>query len=471
MEARSDSTVLRLEKSSKSTVACEEEKMNKLKIRVGKDATGRITHGKIISERNKEQMNQTLPIGNSEGSCYQLPPNPDDAFHGFPDTCVPDWVSDDFTGVDLKSEFHFKPTLLASIYSKNSKKYQMKRKQLSDTAPVSINTSVPLVVESPNLKRECQFALPKVITPVPVRYWGHSPLSRKKLCKRDPSEQFEIEVEIKDAPVKCTTRRKSRSEKACLLSSNISISNSHMPEAETDMVCTDPEIPPLFLAASVDDWVEDEISLAEESSPLSQTESIPSASSAPIPPSFSVTDNILIDSAAGCGNSLVSSFSTQQNVPAVLKQSNLVFTEVSSDNNINEGPNPGMVTGSEQSEEGVTSARASVIVINPSQTAKYQVTRDQGLDNSIEVVNLTDTSEESCEVKAEFSSQLVIQQRGEGMSHSKVGRRPSIGRNSISYSGVEINLVIPANNNQNTELKIKLNQNQVEELKNCLKEV
>jgi len=465
MEAGSDSTVPRPEKSSKSTVACEEEKMNKLKIRVGKDATGRITHGKIISERNKEQMNQTLPIGNSEGSCYQLPPNPDDAFHGFPDTCVPDWVSDDFTGVDLKSEFHFKPTLLASIYSKNSKKYQMKRKQLSDTAPVSINTSVPLVVESPNLKRECQFALPKVITPVPVRYWGHSPLSRKKLCKRDPSEQFEIEVEIKDAPVKCTTRRKSRSEKACLLSSNISISNSHMPEAETDMVCTDPEIPPLFLAASVDDWVEDEISLAEESSPLGQSEAIPSASSAPTPPTFPVTDNIL---SAGGSNILVSSSSTQQNVPAVLQQSNLVFSEVSSDNNISEGLNPGMVTGS---EEGVTSARASVIVINPSQTAKYQVSRDQLLDNSIEVVNLTDTSEESCEVKAEISSQLVTQQRGEGMSHTKVGRRPSIGRNSISYSGVEINLVIPANNNQNTELKIKLNQNQVEELKNCLKEV
>merc|ERR1719470_483080 len=122
-----------MQASSKSTVVCEEEKMNKLKIRVGKDATGRITHGKIISERNKEQMNQTLPIESSEDS-YQLPQNPDDAFHGFPDTSVPDWVCDDFTGVDLKSKFHFKPTLLASIYSKNSKKYQIERKQLSDTS-------------------------------------------------------------------------------------------------------------------------------------------------------------------------------------------------------------------------------------------------------------------------------------------------------------------------------------------------
>jgi len=442
--------------------------MNKLKIKFGKDESGRITHGKIISERNEQQNNQSLPRESSVGS-YQLPLNPDDAFHGFPDASVPDWVSEDFTGVDLKSKFHIKPTLSVTI---NSKNYQTRRRGVA--APVSVKTSDPPVEEAPSLKREGHFEIPKLVMALP----SQSPLSRKKLCKREPFENFEIEVEFKAAPVKCSTRRKSRSEKACLLSSNISSSNSHMPDSETDMVCTEPEIPPLFLAAAMDDWVEDEISLAEESLPLGETKSIspvsvrPASSPLSSPPTSSVTDNILLNLPAGGGTSLVPSFSTKQNVPAVLQQSNLVSTEVSSDTNVsNKGHSPGMVTGSE-------GPRASVIVKNPSQIAKYQVSSDQSLDrvrdDSSEVIDLTDVSEDNSDVKTDISSpQLVILQRSGCMSPTKVGRRPSssTGRSSISYSGVEINLVIPSNNNHNTELKIKLNQNQVEELKNCLKEV
>ena len=68
----------------------------KMKIKLGKDKSGTITQYKI----------------NEKAS------DPDDAFYGFEESEICDWVSDNFSDYDLKTTFEIKPTVYVSISSK-----------------------------------------------------------------------------------------------------------------------------------------------------------------------------------------------------------------------------------------------------------------------------------------------------------------------------------------------------------------
>eukprot|EP00090_Calanus_glacialis_P005869 TRINITY_DN14565_c0_g1_i1.p1 TRINITY_DN14565_c0_g1~~TRINITY_DN14565_c0_g1_i1.p1 ORF type:complete len:1588 (-),score=590.08 TRINITY_DN14565_c0_g1_i1:93-4856(-) len=169
----------------------------RLKIKFGKDKTGTITHGKIKSKGNYssddeqknprilEMVNQPL-LGETSTESYHLPTNPDDSFHGFPGSSVPDWVCDNFTEVDLKSHFHIKPTVFVSISSKKSQNKQQPAVPKAETpVSVKIKTPEPPVIETPKPEKTDQPEIPKLIIAVPSHTLEQStPLSSKKERKR-----------------------------------------------------------------------------------------------------------------------------------------------------------------------------------------------------------------------------------------------------------------------------------------------
>ena len=88
----------------------------KLKIKFGKDKSGTITHVKI-NEKSEDKVESS-----------------EEKFHGFEDSEIPDWVVDSFDKLDLKSNFHIKPTVYVSISSKKTQK-QLEEPQLSSSKP------------------------------------------------------------------------------------------------------------------------------------------------------------------------------------------------------------------------------------------------------------------------------------------------------------------------------------------------
>lgn len=171
----------------------------RLKIKFGKDKTGAITHGKIKNKGNyssdEEQKNpKSLEIvthGEESVQSYQLPENPDDFFHGFPETSIPDWVFDNLSSVDLKTQFQIKPTVFVSISSKKSqhKQQQLQQSQASSSVetsvPVKIKTPEPPVETSKQEKNEQHPEIPKLILAVPSQAGDqYTPVSSKKEKKR-----------------------------------------------------------------------------------------------------------------------------------------------------------------------------------------------------------------------------------------------------------------------------------------------
>ena len=89
----------------KSTPSSNNPSPFRLKIKIGKDRSG-------------EVVSPDLPADDAEG------------FHGFPDSEIQDFVCDNFKGVDLNSDFKFKPTIFVSISSKKQTSSSVTRKSL-----------------------------------------------------------------------------------------------------------------------------------------------------------------------------------------------------------------------------------------------------------------------------------------------------------------------------------------------------
>jgi len=175
----------------------------RLKIKFGKDKTGAITHGKIKSKgnyssdeepRNPKILEMVKPQHQDEEivETYQLPENPDDFFHGFPDSSIPDWVCDNFSSTDLKTKFQIKPTVFVSISSKKSQ--QKQQQQQHQTIPPNIDTPVAIKVKTPEPpavetpkpeKHEQHQEIPKLILAVPNQVGEqYIPVASKKEKKR-----------------------------------------------------------------------------------------------------------------------------------------------------------------------------------------------------------------------------------------------------------------------------------------------
>ena len=242
MESRRDSSATSVGKHGNvDSDACEEEKLKRLKIKFEKDETGRITSGKITSERNEEGRKKRSSPEEVSVENYQLPVNPDDAFHGFPDSHVPDWVSDNFTGVDLKSNFKLKRFCCISISSTKHTQKQ-KQQQPRDKSKMSVKTEPP-EVEAPNLETVDQLENPKLMMAVPSQTLGleqPSLISRGMGRKRDPCEEVggvsENEFVKEDPPAKYR-RRKASFVYLSRYSSSIRI--SYMPKSKAFVALKD----------------------------------------------------------------------------------------------------------------------------------------------------------------------------------------------------------------------------------------
>ena len=142
----------------------------KLKIKFGKDKSGTITHCKINEKA----------------------PDPDDAFYGFEESEICDWVSDDFSDYDLKTTFEMKPTVYVSISSKKAQKQvETEPKEKDDSEPPQL----PVMIKSqknqpaassntPSSKQE-QAPIPKLILSVGNSQASISQSPSPSLSKRE----------------------------------------------------------------------------------------------------------------------------------------------------------------------------------------------------------------------------------------------------------------------------------------------
>ena len=94
----------------------------KLKIKFGKDKSGAITHCKINPK----------------------PESKDEQFHGFEDSEIPAWVTDNFEGHDLKTGFGIKPTVFVSISSKKTQKQVEENMEIPTVSEQATTASAPI---------------------------------------------------------------------------------------------------------------------------------------------------------------------------------------------------------------------------------------------------------------------------------------------------------------------------------------
>ena len=190
-------------------------------------------------------------------------------------------------------------------------------------------------------------------------------------------------------------------------------------------------MPLLFNAASVARWVEDEVK--KEGSLVDQSQ--PPLSPPPTSGSNMTTrvTKYMIP-AEVMSSSLVSSSSSphQQKVAEVPQQSKLVQIEASSVYSESDlGHNPGEEIGLREECAGCPT---SVIVANPAQAAKYQGSSyqlsDEVMDNSCEVIDLTDASDSSVDLdkKDKPDGEVIIVKEISLQLSTRGGMESAMGR-------------------------------------------